>query len=197
MMQRILRALPARPQPVWIRYGVTTLIVALCFLFVKGVREFSPIQGYFLLFPAIFLAAIVFDRGSGFYATGLSTLLLAGWGGIPGRFEFTPEHWLSLALFFAIGRALAAVSEGLRVGWERAINAEKQKVILLGELQHRTKNEFALAAAILRLQAKAQPTAELQRALASAIGRIETFGRSHQEFDVPDAGNGHSYAPIS
>jgi two-component sensor histidine kinase len=108
--------------------------------------------------------------------------------GIPGPFEFTAEHLLSLALFFAIGLALAAVSEGLRVGWERAINAEKQKAILLRELQHRTKNEFALAAAILRLQAKAQPNAELQSALATAIGRIETFGRSHQEFDVSDTG---------
>jgi two-component sensor histidine kinase len=188
MMERILRALPSKPQPLWIRYGVTTFLVLLCFLLMKGVQDFSPIQGYFLLFPAIFLAAIVFDRGTGFYATGLSTLLLAPWGGIPGPLEFTAEHWISLALFFAIGIALAAVSEGLRVGWERAINAEKQKAVLLRELQHRTKNEFALAAAILRLQAKAQPSAELQGALASAIGRIETFGRSHQEFDISDAG---------
>jgi hypothetical protein len=43
----------------------------------KGVQEFSPIQGYFLLFPAIFLASIAFDRGSVFLATGFSALLLA------------------------------------------------------------------------------------------------------------------------
>jgi hypothetical protein len=89
MMERILRALPSKPQPLWIRYGVTTFLVLLCFLLMKGVQDFSPIQGYFLLFPAIFLAAIVFDRGTGFYATGLSTLLLAPWGGIPGPLEFT------------------------------------------------------------------------------------------------------------
>jgi hypothetical protein len=117
----------------------------------------------------------------------LSTALLAIWGGVP-EFKYSLEDWLSLGLFFVIGLALAAVSEGLRVGWERAVTAEKQKGLLLRELQHRTKNEFALAAAMLRLQAKAQPSTELQAALASAIGRIETFGRSHREFDIPDAG---------
>jgi two-component system, sensor histidine kinase PdtaS len=160
-MEWILRALPSRPQPLWIRYGVTTLLVGLCFLFMKGVQEFSPIQGYFLLFPAIFLAAIAFDRGTGFFATGLSAILLARWGGDLGQSEYSLEHWLSLGLFAGIGLAVAAVSEELRVGWERAIKAEKQKAILLRELQHRTKNEFALAAAILRLQAKVQPSAEL------------------------------------
>jgi two-component sensor histidine kinase len=114
--------------------------------------------------------------------------LLARWGGDPGHAQYNTEHWLSLGLFVGIGFALAAVSEGLRLGWERAIKAEEQKAILLRELQHRTKNEFALAAAMLRLQAKVRPSAELQAALDSAIGRIEAFGRSHEEFDLPDSG---------
>jgi hypothetical protein len=118
-MEWILRALPSRPQPIWIRYGVTTLLVGLCFLLMKGVQEFSPIQAYFLLFPAIFLASIAFDRGSGFLATGLSALLLARWGGDLGHAQYSTEHWLSLGLFVGIGFALAAVSEGLRLGWER------------------------------------------------------------------------------
>jgi hypothetical protein len=50
----------------------------------------------------------------------------------------------SLGLFAIIGLCLAAVSEGLRVEWERAVTAEKQKAILLRELRHRTKNEFCL-----------------------------------------------------
>jgi two-component sensor histidine kinase len=187
-MERFLRALPSRPQPLWIRYGGTALLVGLCFLLMKGVQEFSPIQGYFLLFPAIFLASIAFDRGSGFLATGLSALLLSRWGGDLGPAQYSTEHWLSLGLFVGIGFALAAVSEGLRLGWERALKAEQQKAILLRELQHRTKNEFALAAAMLRLQAKVRPDADLQAALDSAIGRIEAFGRSHEAFELADAG---------
>jgi two-component sensor histidine kinase len=187
-MERFLRALPSRPQPLWIRYGGTALLVGLCFLLMKGIQEFSPIQGYFLLFPAIFLASIAFDRGSGFLATGLSALLLSRWGGDLGPAQYSTEHWLSLGLFVGIGFALAAVSEGLRLGWERALKAEQQKAILLRELQHRTKNEFALAAAMLRLQAKVRPDADLQAALDSAIGRIEAFGRSHEAFELADAG---------
>jgi two-component sensor histidine kinase len=187
-MERILRALPSKPQPLWLRYSATTILVALSFLLMKAVQEFTPVQGYFLLFPAIFLTAIAFDRGSGFYATALSTVLLAIWGGLPNEVEYSSEHWFSLGLFAVIGLCLAAVSEGLRVEWERVITAEKQKAILLRELRHRTKNEFALAAAILRLQAKAQASKELQTALGSAISRIETFERTHQEFDLPDSG---------
>jgi len=65
-MEWFLRALPSKPKPLWLRYAVTTLLVGLSFLLMKAVQEFTPIQGYFLLFPAIFLAAIAFDRGSGF-----------------------------------------------------------------------------------------------------------------------------------
>src|SRR5262245_61619063 len=128
-MERLLRVLPSRPQPLWLRYGVTTLLVALCFLLMKAVQAFAPIQGYFLLFPAIFFAAIAFDRESGFYATCLSAVLLALFGGIPQHLEYSSEHWLSLGLFVAIGLALAAVSEGLRLGWDRAVTAEKQKAL--------------------------------------------------------------------
>jgi len=66
VMEWILRALPSRPQPIWIRYGVTTLLVGLCFLLMKGVQEFSPIQAYFLLsrqsfWPQQLLATIVHE----------------------------------------------------------------------------------------------------------------------------------------
>ena len=84
MMERILRALPSKPQPLWLRYSVTTILVALSFLLMKTVQEFTPVQGYFLLFPAIFLAAVAFDRGSGFYATALST----------GQLWNRRSHWL-------------------------------------------------------------------------------------------------------
>jgi two-component sensor histidine kinase len=187
-MEWFLRVLPDRPQPIWIRYAATTILVAVCFLIMKGVQFYTPVQGYFLLFPAIFMAAVAFDRGSGFYAIALSTVLLAFWGPDFRVEQFRAEHWIGLSLFVIIGFALAAVSEGLRVGWERALKAEKQTALLLRELQHRTKNEFAMAAAMLRLQVKAQPNNELRAALASAIGRIETLGRGHQDFELLDSG---------
>jgi hypothetical protein len=88
-MERILRALPSKPQPLWLRYSATTILVALSFLLMKALQEFTPVQGYFLLSPAIFLAAVAFDRGSGFYATALSTVVLAIWGGLTNEVEYS------------------------------------------------------------------------------------------------------------
>jgi hypothetical protein len=51
-------------------------MVAVCFALMKLVEAQSGIRSYFLLYPAIFLAALLFDRGSGIYATVLSTVLL-------------------------------------------------------------------------------------------------------------------------
>jgi two-component sensor histidine kinase len=40
----------------------------------------------------------------------------------------------------------------MRRSWERAKRAEEAKDVLMRELQHRTKNDFAVAASLLQLQ---------------------------------------------
>jgi hypothetical protein len=48
-------------------------LVCVRLLLEIGVQARSGVIGLFLLMPAIFLVSIIFDRGSGFYATILST----------------------------------------------------------------------------------------------------------------------------
>src|SRR6476659_4106571 len=72
-MENLLLLLPDRPQSVVVRYLLTTLIVWICFLLQLGVELQSGFFGFFLLLPGIFIASLVFDRGSGFYATILSS----------------------------------------------------------------------------------------------------------------------------
>ena len=43
-MERILRALPSKPQPLWLRYSATTILVALSFLLMKALQEFTPVR---------------------------------------------------------------------------------------------------------------------------------------------------------
>jgi two-component system, sensor histidine kinase PdtaS len=74
-MENLLVLLPSRPQSVPVRYGVTTLIMLVCFALQIGVEFQSGMFTFFLLLPGIFLASVLFDRGSGFYATILSTAL--------------------------------------------------------------------------------------------------------------------------
>src|SRR5262245_19679585 len=64
-MEPLLRMLPARPQPLAVRYGVTSVLVGLCFLTLMGLQGRSGLLAFYLLFPAIFAASVPFDRGSG------------------------------------------------------------------------------------------------------------------------------------
>lgn len=181
-MEKILKWLPERPQPLLVRYGSTTLLVVACFLLLRLVEEQTGVSSFFLMYPAVFLGALLFDRGSGFLATGLSTLLLIVSIQADQDGFVPPSHyWLPLALFFGIGLGLAGLSEALRKGWERAVEAERAKDLLYRELAHRTKNDFAMAASMLSLQARSQQSAEAQQALATAVNRLQVLSRAHDQ----------------
>jgi two-component sensor histidine kinase len=177
-MEQLLQWLPEKPQPVWVRYGATVAIVAAFFALLKGVEAQSGISSFFLLYPAIFLSALLFDRGSGFLATGLSTALLIvsiQQGG--GDWH---AYWLPLTLFLLVGLGLATLTELLRKGWEKAVEAERAKDLLYRELHHRTKNDFAMAASLLNLQARSQSNADVKQALNAAVGRLLSLAKAHE-----------------
>ena len=160
-MEKILRWLPPKPQPRIVRYASATLLVALCFGLMRWVQADSGSDSFFLMYPAIFLSALLFDRGSGFIATGLSTVLIVVSIYEPGGPIVPESYWLPIGLFLVIG--LAALSEILRKGWERAIDAERAKDLLYRELRHRTKNDLAMAASVLNLQALLRPRPRSKR----------------------------------
>src|SRR4051812_5073033 len=74
MESLILEILPLERRPVLVRYAISGLFVLVAFLsrYVLG----SAMQGspYLLFIPAVFASSLLFDRGSGFIATGLSAL---------------------------------------------------------------------------------------------------------------------------
>lgn len=109
---------PVRALSVPSRYALTTCLVLACF----GVRYVldTPEIGYpypFLLFlPGIALAALLFDRGTSFYATVLSAGL-ALYFFIEPRRSFKAEHLsqlVALAVFVAIGFMISGLIEALR-----------------------------------------------------------------------------------
>jgi two-component system, sensor histidine kinase PdtaS len=196
-MEQFLKWLPERPQPILVRYGSATLMVAVCFALMELVEAESGISCFFLLFPAIFLAALLFDRGSGFVATAISTLSLVisiqREGGPVALFE---PYWLPLSLFFLVGLGLATLTELLRKGWERTVEAERVKDVLYRELRHRTKNDLAMAASVLNLQARSHPHEEVRDALATAVSRLLSLSKAHERLDPVVEGNGvqmHDY----
>jgi two-component system, sensor histidine kinase PdtaS len=181
-MEHLLRLLPAGPQPLLVRYGTTTVIVAICFLLLMAVHAEGAVFGFYLLHPAIFLASIIFDRGSGFYATGLCALLLYFFMLPAGTWLLPGAILLPLMLFVLISLAIATFSEGLRKAWERAVQAEETKDLLLRELGHRTVNNLNMVIAVLTLQRRAQTNPEARAALESALLRVKAIAEAHNHF---------------
>lgn len=185
-MEHLLHLLPTRSQPLWVRYAVTTAIVLVCFLLQVGVQYQSGFFAFFLFLPAIFLGAVLFDRGSGFYATFLSTLLSFITLAPSGSWTIAPEHIVPLVLFVLIGLAMATMSEALRKALENAVAAQQATTLKLDELNHRIRNNFAMISSVLALQARSQKDQAVKDALASAMGRVDVIANAHEHLVPQD-----------
>jgi two-component sensor histidine kinase len=177
-MENLLFLLPNRPQPILVRYGVTTLIVLICFALQIGVEFQSGMFTFFLLLPGIFLASVLFDRGSGFYATILSTALCIAV--LPSEGWLLPaQYLLPFLLFVLVGLALATMSEAMRKALEKAVAAEQSAEVMLYELNHRIRNNLSMVASVLELQKRSQKEQEVKEAFASAIARVHVIANAH------------------
>lgn len=186
-------ALAARSVPKIVRYAITCSLVALT-ISAQLAFENSTIDRYpFLTFvPIIFVCGTLLDRGNGFLATILSA----------GAIEFyilPPRHSLAIAeprdqaalfLFIVVGFVISAVVEALHNGLV-ALAAEKMEAsetlrdrdLLLDELAHRTRNDFANVVTLLNLQSRSA-SPEAREALTSAAERVQTIARVHRRLEL-------------
>ncbi|HWM47881.1 MAG TPA: histidine kinase dimerization/phosphoacceptor domain -containing protein [Xanthobacteraceae bacterium] len=176
-MEKLLMLRP-RPQPVWVRYAVATVIIVIFFLVEAAVSAYSGFTAMFILLPAVFLVGILFDRGTGVYAAFLATALLA-WFFLPDILSPDPRT-VPLVLFFLTGLATALVSESLRKFLERLVAAERGKDLLLREMAHRTKNNLATVCSLLRIQARAAANEPVRESLTRAATRVEVMADVHE-----------------
>ena len=148
----------SRGLPVWARYGATTLLVLLCLGLRFWILGPGPGLPFLLFFPAIITAGVIFDRGTGIYATFLSAILAAYYFIEPVRSLqiVRATDLLSLTAFVSIALFTASVLEALHItlktlAKERAdlarANAElalaaQQRGTLLGESVHRARNDL-------------------------------------------------------
>jgi two-component sensor histidine kinase len=175
MEQFLFRFLPTTPRyPIWVRYLITLASVALTYAI--HLTFYAELKAYPLLLfvPAIFLVSVIFDRGSGFLATFASAAVAATY--IPKPFS---ESTIPLLIFVATGLTIAAVTETLRQAIERLAEAKAYAETLLEELRHRTKNELSTVISILQMQARTASNTETQKALASAVSRVQVVAQVH------------------
>ncbi|MFA5955811.1 sensor histidine kinase [Hyphomicrobium sp.] len=186
-------ALAARAIPVALRYAITvalvTLTVGVQLAWGSGTVDCHP----FLTFiPVVFVCGTLFDRGNGFLATVLSAAAC--------RYYFLdPPHSLSVVqpgdqgafvLFIVIGFGISSVVEALHTGLvalaterEGSKTAVRDRDLLLNELAHRTRNDFANVVTLLNLQSRSA-NAEAREALTSAAERVQTIARVHRRLEL-------------
>src|SRR6185437_3780526 len=75
-METLFRFLPGQ-QPVLIRYGATAIIVLAAFAVRFSMGDSTGRYGFIYFVLPVVAASLLFDRGSGFFAVGLSIALVA------------------------------------------------------------------------------------------------------------------------
>jgi two-component system, sensor histidine kinase PdtaS len=181
-MDRIQRWLPRKPHSLTVRLAITTAMVTFSFAVVLGLQRADGLLGFYMMLPAIFAAAILFDRSAGIYATGLSTALLYVLLTPSGSVLVPRQFVLPLILYVLVALGFAIVSDALRRAWEHAAAAERAKDLLLRELGHRTKNNLAMAMSMLSMQASLKSNVETRRALEKAVARLHAIASAHEHF---------------
>ena len=180
-MERLLYFLPEKQQTVATRYGVSALLMACSLVVFAAMEAQSGFIGLYILLPAIFLAGLMFDRGSAFFAT---LLAVAGVLWVL-RLQLSFALTLPLLFFTLIGIAFAAFAELLRKEMEKVVASERSKTLLLQEVAHRTKNNLAMLSAMVRLQSRTLGQ-EASDALEMTSQRIQTMAEVYDHLMLRD-----------
>ena len=182
IMDGILQHLPRKPRSALLRLCIATGLVLFCFAVLLGLQRADGLLGFYVLLPAIFVAAILLDRSAGIFASVLSTLLLYVLVTPQGTVLLPRQFVLPLILYFLVALGFALASEALRRAWEQAAAAERAKDLLLQELGHRTKNNLFMVISVLEMQAKLKSNPEARGPLEKAIARIRAIASAHEHF---------------
>jgi len=173
-METLLRYLPG-PQPLAVRYGATAALVLLAYGVRVALGDYSGAYGFLFFILPIVASALLFDRGTGYFAVLSSGALIATL--LPWDVR-AAAHVIALLLFGIVGACLVFIAEGLHRALEKAHAAQQASALLLAEMSHRVKNKFAMVASILSLQAR-RSSPEVQRALDDVARRVNVIATVH------------------
>ncbi len=189
MENLLVRLLPEQRYGITLRYAATCLIVAITALLRYSLD--GPLENFPLLLfvPAVFLCALLFDRGSGFFATILSAAVSAYFF-IEPYFSFAIgiQNFFALSLFGIIGFTMSLVTEVLRKTIRRLNESKKTKALLLEELAHRTKNDLAIISSAITLQSSASRDPAVREALSAANARVLVVAQAQERLRGDQSG---------
>ncbi len=152
---------------------------------------------FLLFFWAILLSASIFDRGSGFLATGLSALLALIFYLRPfdQPTALTVQNMVALVMFIAVGVAMTMILEALHRAVDNLHRSERARELLLNEFRHRTRNDLQSLVGILRLRAAGAPSEAGRDGLNEAADHAMALARIHTRL-APDSASGDDPATV-
>jgi len=144
--------------------------------------EVSP---FALVYPLLLIGTLYGRCCAGLIA-GTISFLWGWWHVIPPRNSFAFEHETGLAMV-AIHGGSAVVTLIFALAFHRAICAALEErdceiargTMLMRELEHRTKNNFALVVGLLQAQKRRERDPRIIKALDLARARIHSFARAY------------------
>lgn len=181
--------------PPWGVQIVLGLSVALVMIALRGlIDQVAPSESAFaLVYPAVMIATLFGRLLAGIVCLAVSfawawfVVLPVAWS-----FELAEEAGLApVAISFFACCVVLALAEVFRMA-VRVREAELQDSLdrrrwLMAELQHRTKNNFALVASMIELQKRRQDNPAAAAALEDAANRVFSFSRAYAQIAVDEA----------
>jgi len=182
--------------PSWIAQTVFGLAMALLMIGLRAlIDQVAPTSGPFaLVYPTVLIATLFGRLWAGIvclivsFAWAWYVVLEEAWS-----FAFAQDSDMARVLInFLSCCVVVALAEVFRMA-VRLREAELEESIdrrrwLMAELQHRTKNNFALVASMIELQKRRQENPAAAEALEDAANRVFSFSRAYAQLAVDDAG---------
>lgn len=146
----------------------------------------APTAGPFAMVYLVVMLATLYGHWQAGVVASVTSFLWAWYFILPeaGSFEFRTGHDASRVTINAVTALVVLVfAEAFRRAVVAAVQERDTEIergaMLLAELDHRTKNNFALVASLLELQKRRSENAEVKEALEKGIARIHSFAAAY------------------
>ncbi len=183
----LVRAFGGRmPRPL-IQIGFGLVCFGAAVIARAGLDTVAPGAGPFALLYLAVLISTLYGRLLAGLTTWVAGLLHAWYAILPIVHSFTVEHPEDAPRAMvngAVALLIVVIASLFRRAVNRAATARDTELdthqLLMRELEHRTKNNFAMVAGLLNLQRRNTSSEDVRDALAAAAARVSSFSAIHE-----------------
>lgn len=168
------------------RYALVTVVVLITFLARLALEPWLSDYPFVLFFPAVVATGLIFEKGTGFYATGLSAVLAVYFFMAPrDSFSIRASDMVALFIFVVSASLVTVLTEAFRVLSDKLDGLEREKSLLLGELHHRTRNNLQIISSTLAIEGAEESDPHVRDKLQAVAERVGKIGRLQQHLFAP------------